>query len=421
VEIIQLHGMTLLIMAAAFGFFMAWGVGANDVANAMGTSVGSRAITIKQAIIIAVIFEFSGAFLAGGEVTSTIRKGIIDPEILSASPELLVYGMIASLLAAGLWLLVATSFGWPVSTTHSIVGAIVGFAAIGISVDSVNWSKVSSIVASWVVSPLMAGVIAFVVYQSVRRFILNAAEPLAAARRGVPIYIFMVAFIISMVSLVKGLKHVGLDLSFEQSLMYAALIASGITVVGAILISRLKVNAETSHEEILSVERVFGVLMIFTACSMAFAHGSNDVANAVGPLAAVNAVIESGGVVAQKAVMPTWLLFLGALGIVIGLVTYGHRVIRTVGSTITELTPSSGFAAELAAAITVVVASGASLPVSTTHTLVGGVIGVGLAHGVTALNIRVVGTIFTSWIVTLPAGAILTITFFYVLKTVFGG
>jgi len=421
VEIIQLHGMTLLIMAAAFGFFMAWGVGANDVANAMGTSVGSRAITIKQAIIIAVIFEFSGAFLAGGEVTSTIRKGIIDPEILSASPELLVYGMIASLLAAGLWLLVATSFGWPVSTTHSIVGAIVGFAAIGISVDSVNWSKVSSIVASWVVSPLMAGVIAFVVYQSVRRFILNAAEPLAAARRGVPIYIFMVAFIISMVSLVKGLKHVGLDLSFEQSLIYAALIASGITLVGAILISRLKVNAETSHEEILSVERVFGVLMIFTACSMAFAHGSNDVANAVGPLAAVNAVIESGGVVAQKAVMPTWLLFLGALGIVIGLVTYGHRVIRTVGSTITELTPSSGFAAELAAAITVVVASGASLPVSTTHTLVGGVIGVGLAHGVTALNIRVVGTIFTSWIVTLPAGAILSITFFYVLKTVFGG
>lgn len=408
-------------MAAAFGFFMAWGVGANDVANAMGTSVGSRAITIKQAIIIAVIFEFSGAFLAGGEVTSTIRKGIIDPEILSASPELLVYGMIASLLAAGLWLLVATSFGWPVSTTHSIVGAIVGFAAIGISVDSVNWSKVSNIVASWVVSPLMAGVIAFVVYQSVRRFILNAAEPLVAARRGVPVYIFMVAFIISMVSLVKGLKHVGLDLSFEQSLIYAALIASGITVVGAILISRLKVNAETSHEEILSVERVFGVLMIFTACSMAFAHGSNDVANAVGPLAAVNAVIESGGVVAQKAAMPTWLLFLGALGIVIGLVTYGHRVIRTVGSTITELTPSSGFAAELAAAITVVVASGASLPVSTTHTLVGGVIGVGLAHGVTALNIRVVGTIFTSWIVTLPAGAILSITFFYVLKAVFGG
>jgi len=421
VEIIQLHGMTLLIMAAAFGFFMAWGVGANDVANAMGTSVGSRAITIKQAIIIAVIFEFSGAFLAGGEVTSTIRKGIIDPEILSASPELLVYGMIASLLAAGLWLLVATSFGWPVSTTHSIVGAIVGFAAIGISVDSVNWSKVSNIVASWVVSPLMAGVIAFVVYQSVRRFILNAAEPLAAARRGVPVYIFMVAFIISMVSLVKGLKHVGLDLSFEQSLIYAALIVSGIMVVGAILISRLKVNAETSHEEILSVERVFGVLMIFTACSMAFAHGSNDVANAVGPLAAVNAVIESGGVVAQKAAMPTWLLFLGALGIVIGLMTYGHRVIRTVGSTITELTPSSGFAAELAAAITVVVASGASLPVSTTHTLVGGVIGVGLAHGVTALNIRVVGTIFTSWIVTLPAGAILSITFFYVLKAVFGG
>ena len=418
-EIIEAYGLILLIMAAAFGFFMAWGVGANDVANAMGTSVGSGAITIRQAIVIAVIFEFSGAFLAGGEVTSTIRKGIIDPQILEGTPELLVFGMIAALLAAAVWLLVATSYGWPVSTTHTIVGAIVGFASVGIAVDSVNWGKVMNIVASWVVSPVMAGVTAFVVYQSVRRFILASATPIASAKRGVPVYIFLVAFIISMVSMVKGLKHVGLDLTFEESLFYSALVALGVTMVGISMITRLKVASGTAHEELASVERIFGILGIFTACSMAFAHGSNDVANAIGPLAAVNAVVQSGGLVSQKALMPTWLLLIGAAGIVFGLVTYGHRVIKTVGTRITELTPSSGFSAVLAAAITVVIASGASLPISTTHTLVGAVLGVGLAHGLAALNLRVIGTIFTSWVVTLPAGAILAIVFFYVLKAIF--
>lgn len=418
-DIIEAHGLTLLIMAAAFGFFMAWGVGANDVANAMGTSVGSGAITIKQAIVIAIIFEFSGAFLAGGEVTSTIRKGIIDPELLSATPELLVFGMISALLAAALWLLVATSYGWPVSTTHTIVGAIVGFAAVGISVDAVNWSKVLDIVASWVVSPIMAGVTAFVVYQSVRRFILASDTPISSAKKLVPAYIFLVAFIIAMVSLVKGLSHVGLDLTFETSVLYSVMIAIGVTLVGIVMITRLRVTSETSHEELVSVERIFGILGIFTACSMAFAHGSNDVANAIGPLAAVNAVVQSGGMVTQQALMPTWLLFIGAAGIVFGLVTYGHRVIRTVGTRITELSPSSGFSAVLAAAITVVIASGASLPISTTHTLVGAVLGVGLAHGLAALNLRVIGTIFTSWIITLPAGAILAIFFFYVFKFLF--
>ena len=420
VEIIAEYGTTLLVLAALFGFFMAWGVGANDVANAMGTSVGSGAITIRQAIIIAVIFEFSGAFLAGGEVTSTIRKGIIDPQVLSGTPELLVYGMISALLAAGIWLLVASTFGWPVSTTHSIVGAIVGFAAVGISVDAVSWGKVLDIVSSWVVSPVLAGVIAYTVYQSVRQLILKAESPVRAAIQGLPIYIFLVTLIIAMVSLVKGLKHVGLELSFIEAIAYSGLIAMGFAVAGAIAVRKLSLASGSRIEEEESVQRIFGLLGIFTACSMAFAHGSNDVANAIGPLAAVNAAVQSGGQIAAEAAMPIWLLLLGGAGIVFGLVTYGHRVIRTVGTKITELNQSSGFSAVLAAAVTVVIASGASLPVSTTHTLVGAVLGVGLAHGVKALNYRVVGTIATSWLVTLPAGASLAILFFFILRSIFG-
>lgn len=418
--VIEDSGSTLLLLAILFGFFMAWGVGANDVANAMGTSVGSKAITIKQAILIAMVFEFAGAYLAGGEVTSTIRKGIIDPDSLQGSPELLVYGMMSALLAAGTWLLVATTMGWPVSTTHSIVGAIVGFAAVGISVDAVAWGKVGEIVSSWVVSPLMAGTFAFLLYMSVRHFIFGSDDPYVAAKRLVPVYMFMVGFVVAMVTLVKGLKHVGLDLTFQQSLVYATGIAAVITAIGAIALTRIKRVSDSEQHNVVTVERIFGVLMIFTACSMAFAHGSNDVANAIGPLAAINGIIESGGTVAQSSSMPVWILLLGGGGIVAGLALYGHRVIRTIGTGITELTPSSGFAAELAAATTVVLASGYSLPVSTTHTLVGGVLGVGLARGIAALNLRVVGTIFVSWMVTLPAGALLSIIFFYFFKWIFG-
>lgn len=419
-EVIEDYGTILLILAILFGFFMAWGVGANDVANAMGTSVGSKAITIKQAIIIAMIFEFAGAYLAGGEVTSTIRKGIIDPSELSDTPELLVYGMMASLLAAGIWLLIATTFGWPVSTTHSIVGAIVGFAAVGISVDAVQWGKVLEIVASWVVSPLMAGIFSFLLYMSVRRFIFGSDDPFQSAKRYVPIYIFMVGYIVSMVTLVKGLKHVGIDVSFQEALVYAAGFAFLIVLLGIAGLSRIKRVTKSEQLDLVNVERIFGVLMIFTACSMAFAHGSNDVANAIGPLAAINSIIETGGTIGASAPVPAWILLLGGGGIVAGLALYGYRVIRTIGTHITELTPSSGFAAELAAATTVVLASGASLPVSTTHTLVGGVLGVGLARGISALNLRVVGTIFISWMVTLPAGAILSIIIFFILKAIFG-
>jgi len=418
--IIEDYGSTLLILTICFGFFMAWGVGANDVANAMGTSVGAKAITVKQAIIIAMVFEFAGAYLAGGEVTSTIRKGIIDPELLSDEPELLIYGMMSALLAAGIWLLIATTFGWPVSTTHSIVGAIVGFASVGISVEAVNWMQVGNIAASWVISPVLAGSFSFLLYMSVRRLVFDTEDPFTSAKRAIPFYLFLDGFVISMVTMVKGLKHVGLDLSFQQSLIYSTFAACIICALGIGVLSRIQRAGDTPSQDVKSIERLFGVLMLFTACAMAFAHGSNDVANAIGPLAAVNSIIESGGDVAQKASMPTWILFLGGTGIVAGLALYGYRVMRTIGTHITELTPSSGFAAELAAATTVVLASGYSLPVSTTHTLVGGVLGVGLAKGLHALNLRVVGTIFLSWLVTLPAGAILAIVFFYLFKAIFG-
>jgi len=399
---------------------MAWGIGANDVANAMATSVGSKALTIKQAVIIAAVFEFAGAILAGGQVTKTIRKGIVDADLLSANPELLLYGMLASLLAAGVWLLIASKNGWPVSTTHSIVGAIVGFAMVGIGMEAVHWDKVGFIVMSWVVSPVLAGFISFMLFRSVLKLILNTENPFDNAKKYVPYYMFLVGFIIALVTLVKGLKHVGLELTTTEQYAYAVLIGLVIMIAGKLYINTIKHDPKADkHFHFTNVERVFGVLMVLTACAMAFAHGSNDVANAIGPVAAVVSIVQSGGEVASKSALPLWVLGLGGIGIVVGLMMYGKKVIETVGNQITELTPSRGFAATLAAATTVVLASGTGLPISTTHTLVGAILGVGLARGMAALNLTVIRNIFMSWIVTLPAGAILSILFFFTLKGIF--
>jgi PiT family inorganic phosphate transporter len=405
-------------LAAAFGLFMAWGIGANDVANAMATSVGSKALTIKQAIFIAAIFEFLGAVLAGGEVTSTIRKGIVEPELLAGSPELMIYGMLASLLAAGTWLMVASRSGWPVSTTHSIVGAIVGFAAVGIGVDAVQWGKVGTIVMSWIASPLTAGFIAYLVYMSVQTLILRHDDPLGRAKRFVPVYIFLSAFTMTLVTILKGLSHVGLDISLGESYALAIAVAFVVSMLGAVFIQRIEPDKKAEkNEHFYTVERVFGVLMIVTACSIAFAHGSNDVANAIGPLAAVVSIAQTGEITATSK-LPIWLLLLGGAGIVIGLATYGRHVIATVGNKITQLTPSRGFAAALAASTTIVIASGTGMPISTTHTLVGAVLGVGMARGIDAIDLRVVARIMVSWVVTIPAGAFLAIVFFYIFKLV---
>jgi len=420
-EIIANYGNVLIILAIIFGTFMAWGIGANDVANAMGTSVGSGAVTIKQAIIIAVIFEFAGAILAGGEVTATIRKGILDAALFTNEPHLLVYGMLASLLAAGMWLLIASSFGWPVSTTHSIVGAIVGFGAVGVGVDAVAWSKVFNIVISWIASPILAGVISFILFRSLQNLIIDTKHPFDNAKKYVPYYMFLVGFIISLVTIFKGLKHVGV--SFDTFTSYSLSIGVGllVAIIGTFLIRNIHLDPDENKDfYYASMERVFGVLMIITAAAMAFAHGSNDVANAIGPLAAIYSVVESGGLIGAKSALPIWILLVGGAGIVIGLITYGHKVIATIGTGITQLTPSRGFAATLAAAATVVIASGTGIPVSTTQVLVGAVLGVGLARGMAALDTRVINKIFLSWIVTLPAGAFMSILFFFALKGVFG-
>ena len=421
-EIIQTHGTLFIALAVVFGLYMTWGIGANDVANVMGTSVGSGAITIKTAIIIAAIFEFGGAALAGGHVTKTIRKGIIDPSSITQNPEILLFGMLAALLAAAVWLMIASSRGWPVSTTHSIVGAVVGFAIAAIGLEAVEWGKISQIVASWVVSPLLGGAISFVLMLSIRRFILNASHPFEAAKRWGPVYVFLVGFIISLVTIFKGLKHLNIEFGGPASFGVAAVIGFGIAIIGYVLINRVKVDKEAEKDfHYASVEKVFVPMMLFTACGMAFAHGSNDVANGVGPMAAVVGLVQSGGEVAQKSELPLWILVVGGFGIVVGLATYGYKVMRTIGTKITELTPTRACCATMAAAITVVLASRTGMPVSTTHIAVGGVVGVGMARGIGAIDLRVIGGIVMSWIITLPVGGVLAALFYYTLRGMFMG
>ncbi len=410
--------MVFIVMAVIFGLYMTWGVGANDVANAMGTSVGSGAITVKKAILIAAVFEFTGAVLAGGHVTGTIRKGIIDADFVP-SPEILILGMLSALLAAGTWLMVASWFGWPVSTTHTIVGALIGFGIVGLGMEAVKWGKVGSIVASWLVSPMLGAFFAFLLALSVRKLILENESPLTAAKRWGPVYVFFMGVLISLVTIFKGLKHLNLELTTGQSFVVAIVVGMLIAVAGKALIQRVDVDPKADRNfHYASVEKVFAPLCVFTACSMAFAHGSNDVANGIGPLAAVVSIAQTGEV-AQKAALPIWILLLGGAGIVVGLSTMGYRVMKTIGKRITELTPSRGFCAELAAAATVVIASRLGLPVSTTHIIVGSVLGVGLARGIAAIDLRVVLGIVTSWVVTLPIGAVTAAFFFFFFKGIF--
>jgi PiT family inorganic phosphate transporter len=417
IDVLAANSHILLGLALVFGFLMAFGTGANDVANAMGTSVGSKALTIKQAIYIAMIFEFLGAYLAGGEVTSTIRKGIVDVNLFMHTPELLVYGMIASLLAAGVWLIAASMLGWPVSTTHSIIGAIIGFSAYGLGVNSVMWSQVGGIVSSWIVTPFISASFAYILFMTTQKLIFNTENPLESAKKYIPYYMGLAGFILSLVTIKKGLKHVGLEIDGTESTLLALGTALVLVLIGRFAVARKGLRrhqGDTRDQEFAKVEQVFAILMVVTACCMAFAHGSNDVANAIGPLAAVVSILDTGSVVA-KSQIAWWILPFGGVGIVLGLAMYGRRVMATIGNGITHLTPSRGFAAELATASTVILASGTGLPISTTQTLVGAVLGVGMARGIAALNLGVVRNIVVSWVITLPAGAFLSIVFYSII------
>ena len=403
----------VLAVAAIAGLYMAWNIGANDVANAMGTSVGSGALTLRGAIIVAAIFEFGGAMLAGGTVTKTIRKGIVDMDALGGDPMVIAIGMTCCLIAAALWLNIATYAGWPVSTTHSIVGAVMGFGLIAGGFEAVNWSMMVKIAASWVISPLLGGLLGYFGFGFIKDRILNVHRPLLALRGWGPIMVFPIFAILTLSVLFKGLKPLKLDMGLGPSLGIAlavGLLASFLSV--PLLRRATRIASEDKDEHTYRAERVFLVLQVMTACFVAFAHGSNDVANAVGPMAAVFGA--TSGQLGAEVAVPYRVLLIGALGIVVGLATYGYKIMATIGKKITELTPSRGFAAEFGAATTIVMASKLGLPVSTTHTLVGAVIGVGFARGIGAINTKVVSGIILSWFITVPFTAILAAGLFLI-------
>ena len=388
--------------------YMACNIGANDVANAMGTSVGSKALTFKQAIMIAAVAEFMGAFFVGGHVSDTIRKGMLDPVIFEAVPYHLVYGMISALIAAALWLHIASYLGWPVSTTHSIVGGVVGFGVIAGGMDVINWEKIGQVVLSWVVSPLMGGLFAFLMFKFISKQVFSKRTPLVYAKNLLPYMVFGVFVILSNAMVYKGLKNLHLNLSFNEAFAISLVVGSLAFAVTKLLVRNIPYNSSWGLQKQFSeTENIFKYLQILTAFYVAFAHGSNDVANAVGPLAAVVGILKDGQV-HMKVIMPTWILGLGGGFIVFGLLTWGAKVMKTVGENITELTPSRGFAATFAAATVVLICSKMGLPISTTHTLVGSVIGVGMARGLPTLNLAIIKMIVISWVSTIPFTAIIS-------------
>lgn len=407
------------IITVLAGFYMAWTIGANDVANAMGTSVGSKALTLKQAVLIAAIFEFAGAVLVGSSVTNTIRKGMIDPSLFSQNPEILMFGMLAALLAAAVWLQLATHWGLPVSTTHSIIGAVVGFALVAVGSSGINWGKVLQIVASWLISPLMGALIAWAMFVFIRNKILESVHPLLAVKKYTPYLVFILFSILTLSMVYKGLKNLKLDLDIYEAIGVSLVSGLIFSIISHLYVKKTetKLHQKFTHELHL-VEAIFRKLQIVTACYMAFAHGANDVANSIGPVAAIFSIISSH-TVSMEVDVPIWILVLGGLGIIIGLATWGYKVIETIGKKITEMTPSRGFSAEFGAATTVLVCSKMGLPISTTHTLVGAVIGIGMARGLASLNFKVVGHIALSWIITLPVAGVLSIIFYEILIAIF--
>lgn len=410
-----------LSLAVVLCFLMTWGVGANDLANVMSTTMGSKAVTVKQAMLIAIIFEFAGAFFGGTGVTETMRDGIINTSQLSLHPLILVEGMLAVLLACTIWMNLASYLGVPVSITNALVGSMVGFGALELGPEAIHWNQVSRIVIGWITSPMISGITAYTLFISIQQTIFVKRNPLAKAKLYIPIYLFLIGSILSFITVFKGLNHFDIHLNFKQNLAVTLATSIIITVIGMIFIRRIPEHPRIGRRErFVHVEKYFAVLMAMTACAMVFAHGSNDVALAVGPLTIIYSLLMNSDQVFNANSYPAWIILFGCVGVVTGLLMYGRKVIETVGSSITALTPSRAFAATLSAATTVVVATSTGIPVSATQTLVGAVLGVGLARGIGALNLIVIRNIFMSWILTLPAASILTILSYKILHWLLG-
>lgn len=412
----------ILLVAFAVGLYMAWNIGANDVANAFGTSVGSGAITFRKAMVLAAIFEFSGAFFAGSYVSDTIRGNIVVPEFFTPDPGVFAIGMLSCLLAASLWLNLATYLGQPVSTTHAVIGAVVGFGLASFGPHCIQWHKLTGIAASWVISPVFGAILSFIVYYAIRRFVLRNERPVARARYAVPLGLAGVSSIM-LYSILQGLYPRVFEMNKVETKWLAAFSALVVANVAGVLVwvfMRRRCRCDSSiSEQHADVERFFSRLQVLDACYLSFAHGANDVANAVGPMVGVLQALK-GNIVA-KAAVPTWILAIGGIGIVAGLATYGYKVIESVGRKITEVTPTRGFAAEFGTATTVLLCSLMGLPISTTFVLVGAVMGVGFARGFGAIDMKVVRRIFTSWLITIPASALLAAAIFRVAMLLMAG
>ncbi|MGC1183426.1 inorganic phosphate transporter [Legionella sp.] len=415
------YSIAYLSIAVILCFLMTWGVGANDLANVMSTTMGSKAVTVRQAMLIAIVFEFAGAFLGGNGVTETMRDGIINTSQLSGQPLILVEGMLGVLLACTIWMNLASYIGVPVSITNALVGSMVGFGATVLGPDAIHWNQVSRIAISWITSPMISGITAYALFISIQQTIFVKSNPLAKAKLYIPIYLFLIGSILSFITVFKGLNHFDIHLNFKQNLAVTLATSIMITVLGMIFIRTIPEPIRMRRRaRFIQVEKYFAVLMAMTACAMTFAHGSNDVALAVGPLTIIHSLVMHSHQVFNANNYPSWIILLGCVGVVTGLLMYGRKVIETVGSAITALTPSRAFAATLSAATTVVVATSTGIPVSATQTLVGAVLGVGLARGIGALNLIVIRNIFMSWILTLPAASILTILSYKALHWLLG-
>ena len=462
------------LLTLVVGFYMAWNIGANDVSNAMGTSVGSGALSLKTAVIVAAVLEFCGAFFVGSDVSETMQRGLIDTSIFLTDPMLLVLGFCAALLSTGVWLQIASYFGWPVSTTHAVVGAIIGFGFVAGGPGAIQWEELTSIVFSWILTPMISAVVAYCLFSVLQKKILYTLNPIEATKKIFPSLVFLVFFTFSLSLIFNGLENIHLTLSFAEALLASSCIGFVAFLIAHVLIRKViapadsypysknispqnvislekavkhlqrvqsnsvegvhkkvsglllearfltqevkqETHASDKNSEYKTVEKIFVFLQILSACFIAFAHGANDVANAIGPVAAVLDVLKNGQI-SEVSLIPSWLLAFGGIGIVIGLATWGWRVMETIGKKITELTPTRGFCAEFSAAIIILTASKLGLPISTTHCIVGAVLGVGLAKGMRALNLNMIKEIVLSWVITIPASALMSILVFYFFK-----